>query len=135
MKVRISVLFALACIPTIAEAADWAYVTTSSSNADYYIDKDSIRTMSSGYPKKEIVIAWFKVDYSKDRTVTRRESKVLYHFDCAGQQMAIAHWVDYDPQGAVINSNNSSYPTFRPAVPDTIGQSMLDQACFPATAS
>ncbi|MBD3733461.1 MAG: hypothetical protein IE934_12185 [Sphingopyxis sp.] len=130
MKVRVSVLLALMLAPGIAQAADWVYVTTSTNNADYYMDKGSVRKTSSGYPKKEITLAWFKVDYSRDTTVSRRESKILYHFDCLAQQMGIAHWVDYDPQGKVIDSTSSSYPTFRPAVPDTIGHSMLDQACF-----
>lgn len=135
MKRKISLLLALAIIPTAAHAANWVYVTTSSTNAEYFIDKDSVRTISSGYPKKEIVLAWFKIDYSKDRTVSRRESKILYHFDCANQQMALMNWVDYDAQGRVLDSNNFSYPSFKPAVPDTIGYDMLDRACFSQAAN
>jgi hypothetical protein len=111
-----------------AIAADWKLVTVSSTDAVYRIDSTSVRDQNIDY--RSVKIAWFKVDYSKDKTVSHRETKALYHFKCETSEMKMVQFIDYAADGRVVNSDGSNYASFRVAAPDTVGYSMLEAACF-----
>lgn len=113
-----------------ANATEWGFVTISTANSIYYIDRDSIRK-TSDYGG-QIVSAWFKIDESKNAKVRHRETKILYHFRCATSEMKSVQWIDYAADGSVVNSSQSNaYSSFRVAVPDSVGYSMLEVACNP----
>ena len=122
------VTFSLLTTPAYA-AANWVYVTSSVKDAHYYLDASSVRDQRSGLGGN-VRLAWFKIDHSEDASVPQRESKILYHFKCSRSEMTMVQYVDYKPDGTVLDSGSmSTYSGFRVAVPDTVGYSLLSTVC------
>lgn len=128
---KIGFIFLLLMVVTAAHAANWRFVTISSSSSLYYIDAETIREESIGYPVKKVKFAWFKVDHSGDKTTSDRQSKLLYQFDCNRSELKLLQWIAYAPNGEINGSGSTpSYQSSTIAAPETVGHSLLKAACF-----
>ena len=105
--------------------SSWTQISTSSTGAKIYIDNDS-RVMKNGLAR-----AWFSFDYSHDKTIKDREVKKLVWFNCSERTNGTASILAYDARGIVTYTENTPFDQieFRPIVPDTVGENMLDAAC------
>lgn len=102
------------------------YVTTTSSNTELMLDADSVRG------NRQNRLAWVVSDHSKDKTVDVRETKQLYAVNCETTAYRNPSFVQYDAKGDVARSWNESdddkAKTLH-AVPDTIGESVVNAIC------
>jgi hypothetical protein len=131
MKLKALAFFAGAMASTQAVAVNWIYVTTSIPASDYYVDFDSIRTISSYVGSTKI--AWFKLDHSRNKSESARSSKNLYEAKCDSSELKLNQWIDYKADGTVLNSSNGkSYGTFQVVAPETVGYSVLEAICNPS---
>lgn len=83
-------------ISTPVAAATWVYTTDTTTGGVVYIDADS--RSRTGETRR----AWFRFDYSKDKTEKARESKQLWSFECTGNRMSLISYSDYFADGRVI---------------------------------
>jgi len=115
---------ALVMAATPAFAANWVYVNTSNTNADIYYDADTLQR--SG----EVVTVWEQTDYSRDKTVKYRSSKLLKRFYCSRRLYVLVSVIDYYPNG---ETKRFDYPTYKQEetviAPDTNGEEMLKAVC------
>jgi hypothetical protein len=111
-----------------ANAADWWLIGTDKNGSTYEIDRESVRTENKG-PGKSIVIVWSRQDHSRDRTISFRTSKTMYHIKCDKREIAIVSLVRYDVNGNVKHSDTTAFPDFQPVVPDSMGDEILFYAC------
>lgn len=126
--VNLALGFVAITIAAPVNASNWVYLTTSNTNAEYHIDLASIRDQKISY--KNVRLAWFKIDYSKDVSVPQYETRVLLHFNCERSELKWVQMVDYDHDGSVLDSDTAStYGKFSVAVPDTIGHTLMNAAC------
>jgi len=112
-------------LPGKGLAENWVYYGESGKNSVFFVDKDSIRGTGNSY------VIWTKSDHSKDVSEKSRETKTQYRIDCYNRTITLLYWIDYDASGSVINSNmiKSYQQETRPAVPGSIGESLLDTVC------
>lgn len=115
----------LVLLSTPASAADWVYVGTATTRAAYYHDPSSVRRVG------DHLAAWRKVDHSRDRTVSYRESKSLWYFDCARDVQALKSFINYGPSGSVMSSHTiSDYSLeWTPPAPETVGWTFQRLIC------
>lgn len=114
----------LVCVAVPVYAATWRYVGGDAQNAIYYVDQDSI---TSG---QYITRAWFKIDASKDRSVSHREEKRLYEAWCANRTLRLRQYILYRANLTVLES--VTMPTneeFKEVAPETIGEMVVDTLC------
>jgi hypothetical protein len=128
------VAFAALFVPLApAYAADWTYLTTSTSQADVYVDAQSVRVLGpiTVYRPFTVKQVWVKVDASSDKSVAYREKKLLYRFNCDGETGFLASAVTYAPSGAVMNSfSDQEYShKYEAQIPDTVGYAIMEYAC------
>ena len=109
-----------------ALATNWVYVATGDRNVEVSLDKDSIGPGAGEYAG--MTAAWFKQDHSKDNTTPVRTSKRLYVFDCAGKQMMWHSFIDYAPNGNMMNDGDGT-KSMAPVAPDTVGAAMFQSVC------
>jgi hypothetical protein len=107
--------------------ADWLPVGTSTNDSIWFMDGGRVK--SSGGK----VHAWVKIDHSKDRSVTWRESKRLFSFDCTTEKYKMLSYVNYDTYGKVVASqsfSDSSYGIgYEPIIPESMVETIGDVAC------
>lgn len=101
-------------------AANWLELTTSRGGSVYFVDAQSFSRQGSR------IKFWTKVDASRDHSVLYRESKVLTEIDCDARAARTLSITLYDPDGAIIGSNNSQFAPFEPIIPDSIGDAMSE---------
>lgn len=81
--------------------------------------------------KSGFIQAW--VEYNDlNFTPKATSSKALMRFRCEEEDIAIASTVRYSKpngMGEVISSVNHDFPSYSPAVPDSIGESILGFVC------
>lgn len=128
-----------------AVAADWVYLGESSSgSAKYYIDAESVKkiSISSSYPylrasnSGQIVSYFTKTDYTKAQKTadgkfyneTVRQEKG----DCANNKTSLQGAIYYTKGGSVVDSAQISYDDWQTVYPDTVGESVLNAACYVA---
>ena len=117
-------------LPASAQA-EWFKIGTSVHQADYFMDPARIKTVNG---KRQ---AWAKVDHSRDRTVSYRESMRLFTFDCDKQTYKILYYSNTDSYGKIIDSHSftdSSYGFgYDPIVPESMAETVGKVACFKAS--
>ena len=118
-----SIFLLLAIIPTTASAADWKKVASSDTGTVNYVDAGSIRRDGI------FVTAWLLEDLAHDRTSSARQKKFMMIFNCRDRQMASKSWVEYAPSGEVVSNGTNSRLTWKPAVPDTVGEAEINFVC------
>lgn len=115
-------------LPSAPAAAEWIPIGTSVNEATWLMDADRVKVVSGK------VQAWIKVDHSKDRTVTWRESKRLISFDCNADKFRMLSFVNYDSYGKVVASKNySDYGYgigYEPVIPDSMIETASKLACI-----
>lgn len=114
---------ALVMAATPAFATNWVYVTASRDFAFYYYDSDTIQRSGNQ------VTAWEKTDYSRDKTVKEREKMTRYRYDCAERTRMFLSSTVYYPDGTNESFTWKYEQNFRPMVPNTIGEAMLEAVC------
>ena len=122
----LGVLGMLCCLSLAnpAIAANWVRLGTSSSGSVIYIDNDSIRRDGG------MVLYWVRFDASEDATVSWRESKQYYKTDCNAWTSVLLSYVEYDPQGSVVDSGTMpEYSPMKPVVPETVSEAFATYAC------
>lgn len=108
-----------------AAAQTWQRYARTSAGTVLYLDADSVRR--SG----DIAHVWVRQDHSLDRTVSHRETKVLWALNCVDQTQALISYVDYGANGTVTRSyTNRSYEIrYDPIVPGSLGHTLFEQVC------
>lgn len=127
MKFRLLAAAALlASQPAAAQTADnaWINIASDVSGSVWQMRYRDIQNSTNKSPR-----TWVTVDHSKDRTVTVRETKHFYEFDCDGRRAKLLSRIRYNAGGVVADSHEPSYPSFEFVAPDTVLERALDMAC------
>lgn len=72
---------------------------------------------------------WVKIDHSHDRTTKARISMALLWIDCDDRKIGQRSFVEYAPNGAVLSSSDDEHPQMSPAVPESMGEALLEVVC------
>lgn len=108
--------------------ADWKQIGSTVDDSVYFMDPERIKVVGT---KKHV---WVKVDHSRDRSVTYRESMRLLSFDCDKQQSKLLYYNSTDSYGKSVKSQNfpdyGSSIGYSPIVPDSIGETISRLACY-----
>jgi hypothetical protein len=131
---RKSVLGAfLIAMSTSAAAAEWELVTISSNDSIYFIDRSSVRSASDAFGPYRM--AWVETDDSLNKKVKYRSSKILYRARCNKYELGVAQYINYNPDGSVMDSETIGYVRYSVVAPETVGYSILEQICWPTKSS
>jgi hypothetical protein len=124
---------ALASTSSTVMAADWRYLTSSTSGTVVLVDVESARELPAlairrPFPVMQI---WVKMDFSRDKSEKYREWRALYRFNCTAETSMLVSSATYAPDGRVVKSSASEDYDFRyeQEVPDTIGYDIMEFAC------
>jgi len=121
----------LALTPAEARAANWVEVAVSPTGTIWTVDADRIRRLGS------IAEAWVRLDHSRDRTVTARNSLIFVRFNCTAWTSSTTSVVRYRTNGTVIT--DQSWPEymapFTPIVPETVLEGAANAVCGRAPAA
>jgi hypothetical protein len=121
-------LIAAAVLTPLEASAEWMDIGTSINESVWSIDPARVKVVGGK------VHAWVKVDASKDRTVTWRESKRLFSLDCSEDKFRMLSYVNYDSYGKIVSSNSYSdygYGVgYDPIIPDSMVESVAKLACI-----
>lgn len=133
-KMRILKFTALVALvlPSAAQA-EWLSIGSSVADAEYYMDGDRIKSVSG---RRQ---AWVKVDHSRDRSVTYRESMRLLSFDCGKQTYKLLYASNTDSYGKQVSSFNYSDSAYGvgyvPIVPESMAETIGKVACYEPSGS
>ncbi len=135
MKLRYGTgLLLLSCLisPTYA-ANDWVYLTvTSDKEHKIYLNVKSVKEVSQY--GKTYVHAWTKwvvyKDISKDGLAVGDYDMRLNRVDCDNQMIGVAHVSSYKNGNLYGRSYAPSYIEMSDVIPDSIGESILNSACY-----
>lgn len=134
--IALMLMTALTALP--AQAADWRFIpSTSSNNETHYVDYDSLKrhSFTSG---GRYYTAWIKVTYpSAQKTYDGklyRELKAFEYFDCSNQKLNSDAEYYYTSTGQTVDSatqtvSTTSSANWRRVIPDSIGAATLDSVC------
>lgn len=111
--------------PSMATENGWLDVTTTKTGSKFMIRESDAFQASIGK-----IVAWVKIDSSKDASTKYRESKAQFEFDCSKKTMARRAFVAYAANGTVVYSKNSPYDYHQPVIPDTAIEAVMEVACI-----
>jgi len=130
---RASLLLTFLAFSVPATAADWKYLTSSSTDTAIFVDVDSVRTLPPIPIKRPFAVRqiWVKSDHSKDASERDRESKSMHRFDCDAETMLLVSHTSYRPDGTVSDSfDKEDYEfNYKPVTPDSVGYALMEFAC------
>jgi hypothetical protein len=113
--------------PADAAARKWALVTTSSANAKFYLDSNSLQYVTD---EPSQVVMWEKITGLSDRvsgkivrTITQR-----LQFDCETNQYAVGPGSGLDKAGRVVWSE-TAWGDWQLVSPDSVGEDLRNYAC------
>ncbi len=129
----LAIVLAFSGAAVAAQTVNREFVTVSSKDSYFFIDRSSVRTGSDLYGTYKM--AWFKTDDSRNKAVKYRSSKLLYRAKCSTYEIGLAQWIEYDASGGVMDSGGSNYPKYQVAAPETVGYSILSAICWPEDAA
>lgn len=125
MKKNIFIL--LAClISGGAYAADWEYLTTSTSDTDIYVDKSFYKYDQNKKTSNIWVKAEKKNPVNGEYYVLERS---LSQFSCSGKSTRDLAYAKYNEQGKVMYSDTTPEKNFATIFPDTISERLWHVAC------
>jgi hypothetical protein len=133
MRARIVLVWSFILLVGNATAADWRYVTATD-NAQIFMDFDS-----TVYQDGDKVKAWFLYEYGGPQLDSGNRkylsSKRLVYFDCFQHSMVTVQSIRYGKEsgsGDVVSTVSTplSRAVFEDVVPETIGETMQQVACF-----
>lgn len=118
------VLVALALLTQ--DAREWVKVSTSTSGSIFSVRSKDIANEANLNP-----IVWVEIDYSRDRRVAHRSSKRRFAIDCSAATYQMLANIDYDAQGVVVNSSNTTANQYshQPIAPETVTEDLAKAVC------
>lgn len=129
----VTLALSVAAFPSVAVASDWRYLTSGTGGVVVKVDVESVRELPAiqirrPFPVRQI---WVQMDFSQDKSVTYREQRQLFRFNCIAETGMIASSVTYNPDGRVARSwSDEDYDfKYEPQTPDTIGYAIMEFAC------
>lgn len=114
---------AAATLSTAAMAADWALVLRDASGQIFFVDRDSIRTMSNGYKR-----AWMRLVYAKPSRWGNTSSKNLIEFDCRERRLRSLQKNLF--RGREVTRTDSEITEWLYADPEGDPEALLNFVCF-----
>ena len=111
-------------LSSFSQAAEWAFVGSTSTDADYYID----RTYYNFDKVKNTSEVWFKVNKFKGLE-EYKSSVTLTSYHCTNKKEKILSQVNYSSDNKVLNTLEDINATYRAIFPDTIGEDLWIAAC------
>jgi hypothetical protein len=111
----------LAASPGVASV--WARVNRSADGDQISIDVSSIRD------DRGIRTAWLRTVYRGPNRHGGLYDVARFDFDCPAREMALRSVVTYGARGRVLSSVHTSYLSWRPVVPDSVGEGQLAFVC------
>ena len=134
--ITLMLMTALTALP--AQAADWRFIpSTSSNNETIYVDYDSLKRHSFTGGGRYYT-AWTKNTYPNAQKSPNgnlyREMKYFEYFDCSNQKRNGDAVHFYTSTGQLVDSgtwtvSTTSSATWKRAIPDTVGATLLDNVC------
>lgn len=121
-KISLTAALAAATLSTAAIAADWVLVSSSMS-ATIYIDRDSIRTMPSGYKR-----AWVRSVLAEPNKWGDTSYMTLDEFDCREGRNRTLQSLWRKGEEVTDTSNNISEWIYVP--PGSVIETQLNYVCF-----
>lgn len=132
MKI-ILVILLIAIAPSYTFAEDnWVQIS-STKNTIYYFNPDKIDVVE--YTGKPMIKAWVKteevsVKKGKEGKLNGTKTLILYYFDCRNNQLGMKSATQYKNNLPVQgNSFNLNIVKMNDAIPDTIGESLINAGC------
>ena len=116
----------LAASPVSAQDR-WMYVSTTVSDADWYIDTENYL---AGRPTSTSAQMWIKIDHSRDASVRHRTSMGHYTVNCVSRTYRQNSSITYDAIGKVVSQRDA--PTYTPysrVVPESILEAAVNMLC------
>lgn len=110
-----------ATAPTAAIAADWVYLD-SGGGRDFYIDRESIRTMPNGNKR-----AWLEIVRHNPDKFGDTSSKSLTEFDCREGRYRLLQSTYF--KGERVTTTDAITSEWRYASPDSLAESLLNYVC------
>lgn len=99
---------------------EWQLVGTTKSDEIFH-DPDRTRCTENG-----ILKAWIK---RMHKASGLKYSLVLYELKCKTDELRVRSTTEYDKDGAVLESDDSSNSSWSDAVPESVGEMILKAAC------
>lgn len=122
-KLRLAAALGAATLSTAAIAADWVSVAESTTGTSLYVDRESIRTMPSGYKR-----AWVKNFYGTPNSSGDTGSTTLREFDCREGRTRTLQWAFFKGEEVTTTSNDPNEWSY--VAPDSLAEGMFDYVCF-----
>lgn len=101
---------------------EWRIVTESPTETHFY------NTRKMLCDKNGILKVWGK-SIEKDTTKNLSYQIVRYELKCRSNQIKIVSGTDYDKSGKVLKLRTYDDPTWEDAIPDSIGEAILETIC------
>lgn len=113
-------------------AAEW-FELTQSDEKKYYASPEHINPIRrSSTPATELEM-WIKAviynDLTKDGMTINDYQMILYKINCPNREFGIKQNVSYNAKGKMLDSNSASSITMNKAIPETIADSIVSNAC------
>jgi hypothetical protein len=112
----------------MAQSSDWTPASRGSDGAIWYVDVTSRKDLED-YPNGRVRKAWVKVDYSSVKQEPAREAKVLFFFKCVEERAKTVTWINYKPDGSVLNDISPRFGSYDPVVPETVLSGVMRVVC------
>ena len=122
--VKVAIVAVALTSASAAVAENLVYYGETADGSVKYYDSDTIRRLSGGY-----ITVWTMEDARKDRTVRYRTGRTLWKIDCEGMMLGPMAFANYDTNGRVLDSESTNYPKMIPAIPGSVGYSLVEAVC------
>lgn len=120
---KIAIITAALTCGSAAAAENLVFYDYTKDGSFYYFDTESIRKNGN------IIYVWTFEDAQKNKKVSYRSVRDRWRIDCDNETMGIAATASYRGDGSVYDSFNFPYPEMNPAIPESVGYSLLEAVC------
>ncbi|MDV7473195.1 hypothetical protein R4579_16695 [Acinetobacter baumannii] len=113
---------------SLTYGANWAYITSSTTKEDYYVDKDYLNYNA----KNGVSEIWVQTKRSSltDQSKIYVSSKALIQYSCNGKKQRTITSIEYFDNGSVSSMRNIPAKEFSIIFPDTVAESLWEAACL-----
>ena len=122
-KISLTAALLAATLSTAAMAADWVLAAENESGDQYYVDRESIRTMPSGYKR-----AWVRSYWSESSQTGATGYRSFEEFDCREGRSRRLQTTMLEGNDPVRIDNEMT--SWRYEAPDTASEGVLNYVCF-----
>lgn len=112
----------------LTHGANWAYVTSSATDEDYYVDKNYLNYNA----KTGVSEIWVQSKRSSltDKSKIYVNSKALIQYSCSAKKQRTITSIEYFDNGSVSNSRTVPAKEFSIIFPDTVAETLWEAACL-----